>query len=93
VVQILNRLVDLDDIFYEEDIEDDLDFMLFNPVASTFSKWRTFKLLKRVHLFNRLVYLDEILYCGNGIKVTSIITKWLSVCMPLITFEPLGKFS
>jgi hypothetical protein len=33
--------------------------MLISPVASTVSKWRTFKLL-RVHLLNRLVDLDEI---------------------------------
>jgi hypothetical protein len=69
VVQLLNRLVDLDEILYgDDDTEDDLDCMMFNPVASTISKWRTFKLLKRVHLLNRLVDLDEILYCGNGIN-------------------------
>jgi hypothetical protein len=61
--------VDLDDTLYGDDnIEDDLDSMLFNPVASNISKWRTFKLLKRVQLLNRLMDLDEILYCGNGIK-------------------------
>jgi hypothetical protein len=64
VVQILNRLVDLDEILYG----DDLDFMLFNPVASTISKWWTFKLLRRVHLLNQLVDLDEILCRGNGIE-------------------------
>jgi hypothetical protein len=69
VLQRLNRLVDFDEIWYRvDDIEDDLDSMLFNPVASTISKWRTFKLLRKVHLLNRLVDLDEILYCGNGIK-------------------------
>jgi hypothetical protein len=53
VVQLLNRLVDLDEILYGYDgTEDDLDSMLFNPVASTISKWRTFKLLRRVHLLN-----------------------------------------
>jgi hypothetical protein len=61
--------VDLDEILYaDDDIEDDLDSILFNPIASTISKWQTFKLLKRVPLLNRLVDLDEILYCGNGIK-------------------------
>jgi hypothetical protein len=46
--------VDLDEILYEVDnIEDDLDYMLFNPVASTVSKWRRFKLLRRLHLLNR----------------------------------------
>jgi hypothetical protein len=49
------------------DTEGDLDSMLFNPIASTISKWRTFKLL-RVHILNRLVDLDESLYCGNDIK-------------------------
>jgi hypothetical protein len=68
VVQLLNQLVDLDNILYgDDDIEDDHDSMLFNPVASI-SKWRAFKLLRRVHLLNRLVDLDEILYCGNDIK-------------------------
>jgi hypothetical protein len=52
---------------YGDDIKDNLDSMLFNSVASSISKWRTFKLL-RVHLLNRLVDLDEILYCGNDIK-------------------------
>jgi hypothetical protein len=69
VVQLLNRLVDLDEILYgDDDIDDDLDSMHFNPVASTISKWRTFKLLRRVYLLNRLVDLDKILYCGDGIK-------------------------
>jgi hypothetical protein len=67
VVQLLNRLVDLDKILNGNyDIEDDLDSMLFNPVASNISKWRTFKLLRRVHLLNRSVDMDEILYCANG---------------------------
>jgi hypothetical protein len=53
MVQLLNRLVDLDEILYgDDDIEDDLDSMLFNPIASTISKWGTFKLLRRVHLLN-----------------------------------------
>jgi hypothetical protein len=69
VVQLLNRLVDLDEILYgDDDIEDDLDSMLLNPVASTISKWRTFKCLRRMNLLNRFVDLDEMLYCGNGIK-------------------------
>jgi hypothetical protein len=51
-----------------DDIRDDIDSMLFSPVVSTVSKLCTFKLLRRVHLLNQLVDLDEILYCGNGIK-------------------------
>jgi hypothetical protein len=51
--------VDLDKMLYgSNDIEDDLDSILFNPVASTISKWRMFKLLRRVYLLNRLVDLD-----------------------------------
>jgi hypothetical protein len=34
VVQLLNRLMDLDEILYgDDDIEDDFGSMLFNPVA------------------------------------------------------------
>jgi hypothetical protein len=39
VVQLLNRLLDLDEILLgDDDIEDDLESMLFNPIASTMSK-------------------------------------------------------
>jgi hypothetical protein len=69
VVQLLNRLVDLDEFLFRDDyFEGDLNSMLSNPVASIISKCRTFKLLRRGHLLKRLVDLDEILYCGNGIK-------------------------
>jgi hypothetical protein len=38
--------VDLDEILYDgDDSEDGLDSILFNAVASTVPKWRTFKLL------------------------------------------------
>jgi hypothetical protein len=61
--------VDLDEILYGGDsIEDDLDFILQNPVASTISKWRTFKFLWWVQLLNPLVDLDETLYGGDGIE-------------------------
>jgi hypothetical protein len=41
-LQLLNRLVDLDEILYGGDgIEYYLDYILFNPVASTIPKWRT----------------------------------------------------
>jgi hypothetical protein len=44
---MFNHLVDLDEVLYGcYDIEDDLDSILVNPVASTYSKWRTFKLLR-----------------------------------------------
>jgi hypothetical protein len=43
----------LDEILYGgDDIEDDLESMLLNPVASTIPKWRTFKLLRWVQLLN-----------------------------------------
>jgi hypothetical protein len=75
--------VDLDKILYgSNDIEDDLDSILFNPVASTISKWLMFKLLRRVHLLNRLVDLDEILYCGNDIKADLDHSK-MAVCLPV----------
>jgi hypothetical protein len=52
----------LDEILYgDDDIEDDLDSILFNTVASNVSKWQTFKFLRRVHLLNKLVDLDGIL--------------------------------
>jgi hypothetical protein len=52
-VLLLNQLVDLDEILYEDDaIEDDLDSILINPVASTIPKWWTFKLLWWVQLLN-----------------------------------------
>jgi hypothetical protein len=41
-----------------------LDYILFNPVASTIRNWRAFELLRWVQLLNRLVDLDEILYGG-----------------------------
>jgi hypothetical protein len=59
----------LDEILYGGDgIEDDLDSILLNPVASNIPKWRTFKLLRWAQLLNRLVDLDEILYGGDGIE-------------------------
>jgi hypothetical protein len=51
-VLLLNQLVDLDEILYEDDIEDDLDSILINPVSSTISKWWTLKLLWWVQLLN-----------------------------------------
>jgi hypothetical protein len=61
--------VDVNKILYGgDDIEDDLDSMVFNAVASTIPKWRTLKLLRWVQLWNRLVDLDEILCGGDGSK-------------------------
>jgi hypothetical protein len=53
--------VDLDEILCGgDDIEDDLDSILLNPVASAISKLKTYKLLRWVLLLNRMVDLDEI---------------------------------
>jgi hypothetical protein len=61
--------VELDEIVCGgDDIEDDLDSILFNAVALTVPKWRTYKLLRWSQLLNRLVDLDEILYGGDGIE-------------------------
>jgi hypothetical protein len=79
--------VDLDEILYGgDDIEDDLDSILLNPVAPTTPKWRTFKLLRWAQILNRLEDLDDILYRGDGIEcyldyilfnpVASTISKW-----------------
>jgi hypothetical protein len=68
-VQRLNCLVDLGEILYGGDgIEGDLDSILLNSVASTTSKWWTFKLLRWAQNLNRLVDLDEILYEDDDIE-------------------------
>jgi hypothetical protein len=60
--------VDLDEILCGgNDIEDDVDSILFNLVASTTTKWETFKLLRWAQLLNRSVALNEIFYGGDGI--------------------------
>jgi hypothetical protein len=49
-------LVDLDEILYGgDDIEDGLDCVLLNAVASTVPKWQTFKHLRWVQILNRLM--------------------------------------
>jgi hypothetical protein len=61
--------VDLYEILYGADhIKADLDSMLLNAVAPTIPKWRTYKLLRWVQLFNRLVDFDETLYGGDDIE-------------------------
>jgi hypothetical protein len=73
--------------FYgSDDIEDDLDSILFNPVASTMSKWRKFKLLRWAQLLNQLVDLNKISYGGDDTEyylnyillnpIASTIPKW-----------------
>jgi hypothetical protein len=48
-----------------------LDYVLFKPVASSIPKCPTYKLLRLVQTLNRLLDLDEILYGGDGIEITS----------------------
>jgi hypothetical protein len=60
--------VDLNEMYGGDDIEDDLDYIILNPVALTISKWRTFKLLRWAQLLNLLVDLDDILYGVDGIE-------------------------
>jgi hypothetical protein len=56
--------VDLNEILYgDDDIEGDLDPILFNSVVSTIPKWPTSKLLRWVLFLNGLVDLDENWYC------------------------------
>jgi hypothetical protein len=46
-------------------IDSESDCMLFSLVSSTIAKCRTFKLLRCIHILNRLVDLDEIVYENN----------------------------
>jgi hypothetical protein len=78
--------MNLDEILYGGDVENDRDSILFNSVASIISKWRTFKLLRWVQLLNRLVDLDETLCGSDDIEdgldfilfstVVSTVRKW-----------------
>jgi hypothetical protein len=46
--------VDLDEILYGcDDVEGDLDAILFNPFASTIPKWWVLKLLRWMHVLNK----------------------------------------
>jgi hypothetical protein len=67
-VKLLNRFVDLYEILYAcDDVEDDLDAILFNPVASTIPKWRTLKLLSWVKFLNKYGDFDAIL-CVDDVR-------------------------
>jgi hypothetical protein len=80
----LNRLVDVDELLYEDDdIEDDLDSMLLSPVTSTISKWRTFTILRWAQLLNRLVDLDEMFYGGDGIEYYLDYVRFNSVALTI----------
>jgi hypothetical protein len=45
-----------------------ISILLFNPVAATISKWRTFTFLSLAQILNQLVDLDQILYEDDGIE-------------------------
>jgi hypothetical protein len=64
--------VDLDEILFGGDsIEYYLDYIIFNLVALTVPKWRTFKVLRWLLLLKGLVDLDEILYEDDDIEMTT----------------------
>jgi hypothetical protein len=59
-------------MLYEgDDVEDDIDSILLNLVASAIPRWWTFNLLRWAQLLNRLVDLDEILYGVMTVNTTS----------------------
>jgi hypothetical protein len=60
----------LDENSYEG-IEYYHDYILFSPVTSTITKGRTFKYLRWVQIFKRLVHLDEMLYEVMALNITS----------------------
>jgi hypothetical protein len=60
--------VDSDEILCGGDeIEDDLETIFYNAIASTIPKWQTFKLLRWVQVLNRLVDLVQIFFGGDDI--------------------------
>jgi hypothetical protein len=81
--------MDLDEILYGVyGIEYHLYCILFNSVASTFPKWRTFKLLRCVLLLNRLLVLDEGLYGGDDIEGDLV-----SILLNPIAFQNGGRLN
>jgi hypothetical protein len=61
--------VDLDEIWYGRDgIEDDLDSLPFDTVASTIPKIADVFISEVVQSLNRSLDSDEILHCNKGIK-------------------------
>jgi hypothetical protein len=69
-VLYFESLVDFDDILHGGgDAEDDIGSLLFNPIPSNIPRWRTFKLMTWVPLFNRLLNLDEISHGDDDTEV------------------------
>jgi hypothetical protein len=64
--------VDLDEILNgDDDVEDDIDSILLNLVASNLPKLRTYKLLCLLQILKCLVDLDEISYGVMALNITS----------------------
>jgi hypothetical protein len=77
--------VDLNDILYEDDdIEDDLDSIAINPVASTIPNDGRKKFLWRVQLWNSLVDFNEIVYGGDDVErdINSILLNLVAPTIP-----------
>jgi hypothetical protein len=49
-------------------IEDDLEAVLFNPVPSIITKWRTLKLLRRMQNLHQSTWEHELLYTDRSSK-------------------------
>jgi hypothetical protein len=72
----LNQLVGFYEIQWQgHDIEGDLDAVLFNPVPSIITKWRTFKLLRWMQNLHQSTWDHEILYPERSSKDEQILMR------------------
>jgi hypothetical protein len=55
-------------LYGNDSVEYYIEYILFNPVASTIPEWRSVKFLRWSQILNRLVDLDEVLYGTEGIE-------------------------
>jgi hypothetical protein len=79
--------MDLDYIVYENcNIDSDGDSMLFRLLASTIPKWRTFKVLSCVHIWNRCVDFADVVY-----EVDNIDSEIYSMLFPHVA-STISKF-
>jgi hypothetical protein len=75
IYQPLNQKVDFYEIQYGNyTIENGLD-AIFNPVASTIQKWRTFKLLRWKQKFHQWKWDDELFYDYGSSEDGQILTE------------------
>jgi hypothetical protein len=56
-------------------MEGDLDAVLFNPVPSTFPKWRTFKRLRWMQNLHQSTWDHEILYTDKSSKDEQLLIR------------------